>query len=214
MGGWLVGEPGRDGQLALLRGAPGRHQGCAGARGEGKVVRVQISPSPLRWFSVCHTASRCTHLKRTTQVDEHLQTSDPDVFAAGDVAAFPLKMYGGEVTRQEHVANCRSACLLSFNIAIRIVWEGDERWGVHTPGTRGQLQVGWARHKAMCALDRSDRQTAYTLRRGTGAYAMKAAMQGIAGLEGYDYLVRSKLRYYQQQTANQSAGSPGDGQFG
>ncbi|KAK9824670.1 hypothetical protein WJX72_012200 [[Myrmecia] bisecta] len=40
------------------------------------------------------------------KVDGRLRTSDPDVYAIGDVAAFPLKRYGS-VTRQEHVANCR-----------------------------------------------------------------------------------------------------------
>jgi monodehydroascorbate reductase (NADH) len=33
------------------------------------------------------------------QVDGHLRTSHPDVYAIGDVAAFPLKRYGN-VTRQ------------------------------------------------------------------------------------------------------------------
>ncbi len=37
-----------------------------------------------------------------------LQTSDPDVYAVGDVAAFPLKLTGA-VTRQEHVTNSRCA---------------------------------------------------------------------------------------------------------
>ncbi len=32
-------------------------------------------------------------------MDGHLRTSDPDVYAIGDVAAFPLKRYGN-VTRQ------------------------------------------------------------------------------------------------------------------
>lgn len=35
-----------------------------------------------------------------------LQSSNPDVYAVGDVAAFPLKLTG-QVTRQEHVVNCR-----------------------------------------------------------------------------------------------------------
>ena len=41
------------------------------------------------------------------QVNSQLQTSNPDVYAAGDIAAFPLTMYGGKVTRQEHVVNAR-----------------------------------------------------------------------------------------------------------
>lgn len=41
------------------------------------------------------------------QVNSQLQTSNPDVYAAGDIAAFPLTKYGGKVTRQEHVVNAR-----------------------------------------------------------------------------------------------------------
>ncbi|GAB4823794.1 hypothetical protein N2152v2_010840 [Parachlorella kessleri] len=40
------------------------------------------------------------------KVNSRLQTSDPDVYAVGDVAAFPLKLTGA-VTRQEHVTNSR-----------------------------------------------------------------------------------------------------------
>lgn len=39
-------------------------------------------------------------------MDSSLRTSDPSVYAIGDVAAFPLLMYG-QVTRQEHVTNAR-----------------------------------------------------------------------------------------------------------
>ncbi|KAK9917100.1 hypothetical protein WJX75_000871 [Coccomyxa subellipsoidea] len=42
------------------------------------------------------------------KVDGHLRTSNPDVYAIGDIAAFPLKRYG-ITTRQEHVANCRAS---------------------------------------------------------------------------------------------------------
>lgn len=42
------------------------------------------------------------------QVNSQLQTSNPDVYAVGDIAAFPLTLYGGKVTRQEHVVNARS----------------------------------------------------------------------------------------------------------
>ena len=41
------------------------------------------------------------------QVNSQLQTSNPDVYAVGDIAAFPLTMYGGKVNRQEHVVNAR-----------------------------------------------------------------------------------------------------------
>ena len=42
------------------------------------------------------------------QTNGKLQTSDPDVYAVGDIAAFPLTKYN-TVTRQEHVANARSS---------------------------------------------------------------------------------------------------------
>ena len=41
------------------------------------------------------------------KVDGHMRTSVPDVYAVGDVAAFPLLRDGGAVVRQEHVTNCR-----------------------------------------------------------------------------------------------------------
>lgn len=44
----------------------------------------------------------------TLQTNSKLQTSNPDVYAVGDVAAFPLTKYG-ITTRQEHVANARSS---------------------------------------------------------------------------------------------------------
>ena len=40
------------------------------------------------------------------QVDGKLKTSNPDVYAVGDIAAYPLKRYG-ITTRQEHVVNAR-----------------------------------------------------------------------------------------------------------
>jgi len=43
------------------------------------------------------------------KVDGQMKTSDPDVYAIGDVATFPLKMAGGKFVRQEHVTHCRSS---------------------------------------------------------------------------------------------------------
>lgn len=48
-----------------------------------------------------------TALCTAMQVNSQLQTSNPDVYAVGDIAAFPLTLYGGKVTRQEHVVNAR-----------------------------------------------------------------------------------------------------------
>lgn len=41
------------------------------------------------------------------QVNSQLQTSNSDVYAVGDIAAFPLLMYDNEINRQEHVVNAR-----------------------------------------------------------------------------------------------------------
>ena len=43
------------------------------------------------------------------QTNGKLQSSDPDVFVIGDLAAFPLPRYGGKVSRQEHVQVCRTS---------------------------------------------------------------------------------------------------------
>ncbi len=43
------------------------------------------------------------------KVDSKLRASIPDVYAVGDVAAFPQKREGGKHTRQEHVQNCRES---------------------------------------------------------------------------------------------------------
>ena len=48
------------------------------------------------------------------QVNSKLQTSNPDVYAVGDVAAFPLTKYG-ITTRQEHVANARGSASLAVS---------------------------------------------------------------------------------------------------
>lgn len=118
---------------------------CSGFTGaEGKVASVQLkggSSLPADVVVVGVGATPNIELAKGqvqllesrpggVQVNQHLQTSEPDVFAVGDLAAFPLKMYDNLVTRQEHVQNCRLSA----------------------------------------------------------AYAMTAAMDGTAGLSGYDYL--------------------------
>ena len=46
----------------------------------------------------------------SVQVNGKLQTSNPDIYAIGDVAAFPIKNFGlDKLMRQEHVANCRQS---------------------------------------------------------------------------------------------------------
>jgi monodehydroascorbate reductase (NADH) len=42
-------------------------------------------------------------------VDGQMQTSVDGVYAVGDIASFPLKMYGGRMARVEHVGHARSS---------------------------------------------------------------------------------------------------------
>jgi monodehydroascorbate reductase (NADH) len=51
------------------------------------------------------------------KVNSKLQTSNPDVYAVGDIAAFPLKKYG-ITTRQEHVANARASAIQAVNAIL------------------------------------------------------------------------------------------------
>ena len=57
-------------------------------------------------MSLCETCSS-SPAPPSKKVNGSLQASCPDVYAIGDVATFPLKMYGGALGRQEHVVNCR-----------------------------------------------------------------------------------------------------------
>ncbi|KAL0018815.1 hypothetical protein WJX77_001023 [Trebouxia sp. C0004] len=58
------------------------------------------------------------------KVNSQLQTSNPDVYAVGDIAAFPLTMYGGKVNRQEHVVNAR----LSAAHAVKAIFGSKETY--------------------------------------------------------------------------------------
>eukprot|EP01023_Acetabularia_acetabulum_P065902 TRINITY_DN879_c0_g1_i1.p1 TRINITY_DN879_c0_g1~~TRINITY_DN879_c0_g1_i1.p1 ORF type:complete len:445 (-),score=89.43 TRINITY_DN879_c0_g1_i1:164-1498(-) len=52
------------------------------------------------------------------KVDSMMKTSNDDVYAIGDVAAFPLKMQGDSVQRQEHVQNCRETAKQAVNAIL------------------------------------------------------------------------------------------------
>ena len=43
-----------------------------------------------------------------------MKTSQPDVYAAGDIAAFPLKRSGGSLTRMEHVSHARLSAAVAM----------------------------------------------------------------------------------------------------
>lgn len=52
------------------------------------------------------------------KVDSHLMASEPDVWAMGDVAAYPQQLEGGKLTRQEHVQNCRESAAYAMASAM------------------------------------------------------------------------------------------------
>lgn len=52
------------------------------------------------------------------KVNSTLQTSDEDIYAIGDVAAFPQSLAGGKLTRQEHVVNCRTSAAYAMSSAM------------------------------------------------------------------------------------------------
>jgi monodehydroascorbate reductase (NADH) len=51
-------------------------------------------------------------------VDCTLKTSVDGVYAVGDIATFPLKMYGGRPTRVEHVTNARMTAAHAVRAAV------------------------------------------------------------------------------------------------
>ncbi|KAI8107930.1 hypothetical protein M9435_002957 [Picochlorum sp. BPE23] len=52
------------------------------------------------------------------KVNSKLQTSDENIYAIGDVAAFPQSLEGGKLTRQEHVVNCRTSAAYAMSSAM------------------------------------------------------------------------------------------------
>ena len=65
----------------------------------------------------CCEQPRNCHAALWLQVNSQLQTSNADVYAVGDIAAFPLVMYDNKVSRQEHVVNARYNFLPSWLLA-------------------------------------------------------------------------------------------------
>lgn len=59
------------------------------------------------------------------QTNGQLQTSNPDVYAIGDIAAFPLPRYGGKVSRQEHVQNARESAKHAVTAILAPAEAGD-----------------------------------------------------------------------------------------
>lgn len=53
-------------------------------------------------------------------VDAHMRASAPGVFAVGDIASFPLRMYGGRMARVEHVGHARSSAAHAARAALGV----------------------------------------------------------------------------------------------
>lgn len=53
-------------------------------------------------------------------VDAHMRASAPGVFAVGDIATFPLRMYGGRMARVEHVGHARSSAAHAARAALGV----------------------------------------------------------------------------------------------
>lgn len=53
----------------------------------------------------------------TLQVDASFRTSAEDVYAVGDIATFPLKMYGDR-RRVEHVDHARKSAIQAVQVYI------------------------------------------------------------------------------------------------
>lgn len=70
-----------------------------------------------------------------------MQTSNPNVFAIGDIAAFPLKMEKGVIQRQEHVIN---GTLTSFIpcIDVKVVCSTARQTARHAVDAMLALEAG------------------------------------------------------------------------
>lgn len=71
-------------------------------------VTVPSRSVPVLLLQACSLLSNYPCLPLVATIRVSLQTSNPDVYAIGDVAAFPLQLTGGTIVRQEHVTCCRS----------------------------------------------------------------------------------------------------------
>lgn len=61
-------------------------------------------------------------------MDAWFKTSVPDVYAVGDVATFPLKIYG-DVRRVEHVDHARKSVFQAVQVRYGAVVTGTVRYG-------------------------------------------------------------------------------------
>ncbi|KFK38340.1 hypothetical protein AALP_AA3G101300 [Arabis alpina] len=85
---------------------------------EADMVVVAIGGKPVTSFF----KGQLEEEKGGIKTDGFLKTSNPDVYALGDVATFPMKMYGG-MRRVEHADNARKSAVQAVK-AIKAAEEG------------------------------------------------------------------------------------------
>eukprot|EP00179_Madagascaria_erythrocladioides_P002668 CAMPEP_0198314158 /NCGR_PEP_ID=MMETSP1450-20131203/4916_1 /TAXON_ID=753684 ORGANISM="Madagascaria erythrocladiodes, Strain CCMP3234" /NCGR_SAMPLE_ID=MMETSP1450 /ASSEMBLY_ACC=CAM_ASM_001115 /LENGTH=433 /DNA_ID=CAMNT_0044017197 /DNA_START=88 /DNA_END=1389 /DNA_ORIENTATION=+ len=103
----------KDGRLcsAFLPDGKGGVRGVLVCRGDEKVeiagdlVIVGVGARP----NVALVKDQLEMAMGGIKVNSKLESSVPGVYAIGDIATFPLKMYGDRLTRMEHVAHARSS---------------------------------------------------------------------------------------------------------
>lgn len=97
---------GKDGKLQGIRLQSGREVSCSIA-----VVGVGAAPNVefCQGLAMKHGGFA---------VDVHMRTSDPNVFAVGDICAFPSSLHGGEFVRCEHVDHARKSAAHAVKAAM------------------------------------------------------------------------------------------------
>ena len=102
-------------------------QSLSDADGNGRVTHVHLKDGtvlPARLVMVGVGARPRSELFKDSleqelggiKVNAQLQASDPSVFCVGDMAAFPLKMYGNRMTRVEHVGHARESAMHAADV--------------------------------------------------------------------------------------------------
>lgn len=99
-------------------------QQCCRAQGVCWVPRRRVPhgtpcPASRGWHaSALAPAGQLELAAGGIKVDGTFATSAPDVYAIGDVAAFPLLREGGAVVRQEHVTHARASAAHAVKAAL------------------------------------------------------------------------------------------------
>lgn len=96
---FIEGEPGKVGAVSVCK-----DEQASEVPAELVVVGVGATPATGLYKGLLDMDERGGVI-----VDGQLKTSADGVYAAGDIASFPLKMYGGRMSRVEHVGHARSS---------------------------------------------------------------------------------------------------------